>query len=183
MKNIQPNGPYTIIGESWSGTVAIELTTLLENEGHKVQLILLEGMPNDMESKLASIGPFGSHDFIEKIYESCLNHEKVENMPIQNRTRFIIKDKNYLIRFWFVTLQTPNGNPSAFLKDKVSKSERRYLELLQRRLRNSLQYNPKHIRVRNKVIAIKMKDTSILNSYITFEEVSKKYTGREKLFN
>lgn len=79
MKNIQPNGPYTIVGESWSGAVAIELTTLLENEGHKVQLILLEGIPNDMENKLASIGSFGSHDFVEKIYDLCLDHEKVKN--------------------------------------------------------------------------------------------------------
>lgn len=78
--------------------------------------------------------------------------------------------------------QTPNGNSSVLPEDKISKSERRYLELLQRRLRNSRQYNPKHIRVRNKVIAIKMKDTSILNSYITFEEVSRKPLN-EKFFN
>lgn len=80
MKKIQPNGPYTIVGESWSGAIAIELTTLLENEGHKVQLILLEGLPNDMENRLATIGSFGSHDFVEKIYDLCLDHEKVKNV-------------------------------------------------------------------------------------------------------
>lgn len=86
MKKIQPNGPYTIIGESWSGALAIELTTQLENEGHKVQLILLEGIPKDLETKLASIGSFGSYDFTEKIYELCLDEKKVQNIALNPTT-------------------------------------------------------------------------------------------------
>ena len=79
MKKIQPNGPYSIVGESWSGAIAIELASLLEkgDPDVKVNLILLEGLPKNMKSRLSSLGLFGSPEFISNLYETCFRNLKV----------------------------------------------------------------------------------------------------------
>ncbi|XP_054279954.1 fatty acid synthase-like [Macrosteles quadrilineatus] len=42
---VQRQGPFNIIGETWSGGLALQLATLLESNGHTVDLFLLEGAP------------------------------------------------------------------------------------------------------------------------------------------
>lgn len=52
MKQIQPEGPFTIIGETWGGTIAVELTKIIEGFGDTVNLILLDGCPSDNKKRL-----------------------------------------------------------------------------------------------------------------------------------
>lgn len=79
LTKIQPKGPYTIVGESWSGAIAIELVSLLEKNDteNKVNLILLEGLPKNMHKKLSSLGLFGSPEFFNSLYETCFKNLKV----------------------------------------------------------------------------------------------------------
>lgn len=50
----------------------MELTSLLEaNHEDNVQLILIEGIPKDMQGKLSMLGTFGSRDFLDNLCELC----------------------------------------------------------------------------------------------------------------
>lgn len=94
LKEIQSVGPYTIVGESWSGAVAIELVSLLE-KNDKVKLILLEGIPNDMRNKLLSMGSFGSQEFLYNLQELCFENKQV-------RSQITISIKNLFERYIFL---------------------------------------------------------------------------------
>lgn len=52
LKQIQAEGPYTIVGETWGGTIAVELTKMLEGFGDTVNLVLLDGCPSDNQKRL-----------------------------------------------------------------------------------------------------------------------------------
>lgn len=45
MMEIQKRGPFTIVAETWSGGIAMLLSTLLSNAGHGVSVFLLQGVP------------------------------------------------------------------------------------------------------------------------------------------
>lgn len=49
---VQPAGPYNIVGESWSGAVAFHLAILLESQGQQVELFLLDAAPQTAQSNL-----------------------------------------------------------------------------------------------------------------------------------
>lgn len=55
LKSIQKQGPYTIIGEIWSSCVVMEIAKLLEKGGDPVTIILLEGLPDTVETALQDI--------------------------------------------------------------------------------------------------------------------------------
>ncbi|XP_050431818.1 fatty acid synthase-like [Adelges cooleyi] len=59
LKQIQPQGPFTIIGETWGGNVAVELTKIIEGFGDTVNLILLDGTPYDNEKRLKLLDKAG----------------------------------------------------------------------------------------------------------------------------
>lgn len=76
LKQIQPSGPYTIIGESWGGVVAMELASVLEqNHEDRVQLILIEAIPKDMQEKLTVLGKFGSREFLDNLCDLCFDQK------------------------------------------------------------------------------------------------------------
>lgn len=52
MKQIQSDGTFTIVGETWGGTVAVELAKIIEGFGETVNLILLDGSPSDNKKRL-----------------------------------------------------------------------------------------------------------------------------------
>uniref|UniRef100_A0A2S2QQD5 Fatty acid synthase n=1 Tax=Sipha flava TaxID=143950 RepID=A0A2S2QQD5_9HEMI len=52
LKQIQSEGPYTIVGESWGGTIAVELAKIIEGFGETVNLLLLDGCPSDIKKRL-----------------------------------------------------------------------------------------------------------------------------------
>ncbi|XP_072160812.1 fatty acid synthase [Bemisia tabaci] len=54
MMRIQKKGPYTIVGETLSGGVAMVLSRLLSDAGHEVSLFLLQGIPDKMQTLLPS---------------------------------------------------------------------------------------------------------------------------------
>lgn len=62
MKQIQSEGPFTIVGETWGGTVAVELAKIIEGFGDTVNLLLLDGCPSDNEKRLKLLNnvDFGS---------------------------------------------------------------------------------------------------------------------------
>lgn len=58
MKQIQPKGPFTIVGETWSGTIAVEFAKIIEGFGDTVNLILLDGCPSDNDHRLKQLDNF-----------------------------------------------------------------------------------------------------------------------------
>ncbi|XP_054279479.1 fatty acid synthase-like [Macrosteles quadrilineatus] len=52
---IKPQGPYTIIGESWGGAYALAVSQLLQSEGYQVKLILIQGVPTIEQHKLRDL--------------------------------------------------------------------------------------------------------------------------------
>nr|XP_018903024.1 PREDICTED: fatty acid synthase-like [Bemisia tabaci] len=54
LKRIKPEGSYTIVAETWSNCVALELSHLLENNGDIVKIILLNGSPESVKQHLLS---------------------------------------------------------------------------------------------------------------------------------
>lgn len=68
---IQKNGPYNLIGETWSGIVTLHLTRLLEERGHKVVVFLLDAAPSLSQARASvfrrSSGMFASEEFLSCI--------------------------------------------------------------------------------------------------------------------
>lgn len=46
IRNVQPKGPYSLVGYSFGASVAFEIGLLLENSGEKVYLVFLDGAPS-----------------------------------------------------------------------------------------------------------------------------------------
>lgn len=53
---IQPKGPYNIVGETWNGCVALELSRLLEESGHNVTLMMLNATPHTLQLLTKAVG-------------------------------------------------------------------------------------------------------------------------------
>lgn len=58
MKQIQAEGPFTIVGETWGGTIAVELAKIMEGFGETVNLVLLDGCPSDNKKRLRLLDDF-----------------------------------------------------------------------------------------------------------------------------
>ncbi|KAI5699085.1 hypothetical protein M8J75_016105 [Diaphorina citri] len=88
LKAIQKQGPYTLVGEIWSSCVVLEMTKLLEKGGDKVVVILLEGLPDTVESSMQDIVNLNSTtldvellgDLVQVEYNVSLNKSLEENM-------------------------------------------------------------------------------------------------------
>jgi len=52
LKQIQSEGPFTIVGETWGGNIAVELAKIMEGFGETVTLLLLDGCPSDNRKRL-----------------------------------------------------------------------------------------------------------------------------------
>lgn len=52
---IQTSGPYNIVGDSWGGALALTVGQLLEARGHKVNLILIQGIPTIAQNRLKDL--------------------------------------------------------------------------------------------------------------------------------
>lgn len=58
MKQIQSEGPFTIVGETWGGNIAVELAKIMEGFGETVNLLLLDGCPSDNKKRLKLVDNF-----------------------------------------------------------------------------------------------------------------------------
>lgn len=58
LKQIQSEGPFTIVGETWSGTIAVEFAKIIEGFGDTVNLVLLDGCPSDNDKRLKLLENF-----------------------------------------------------------------------------------------------------------------------------
>lgn len=58
LKQIQSEGPFTIVGETWSGTLAVEFAKIIEGFGDTVNLVLLDGCPSDNDKRLKQLDDF-----------------------------------------------------------------------------------------------------------------------------
>lgn len=47
--NLAPGAPFRLVGYSFGGLVAVELVRMLEKDGHKGQLVLVDGAPAGMK--------------------------------------------------------------------------------------------------------------------------------------
>ncbi|CAG2056652.1 unnamed protein product [Timema podura] len=56
MRNIQPVGPYNLVGVSWGGILALELARELQSQDQKIQLFLLDGAPDTTQSIAKLLG-------------------------------------------------------------------------------------------------------------------------------
>lgn len=65
MKQIQIEGPFTIIGETWGGTIAVELAKIIEGFGDTVNLILLDGCPSDNKKRLQLLNTIDFESFFK----------------------------------------------------------------------------------------------------------------------
>ncbi|XP_026815045.1 fatty acid synthase-like isoform X2 [Rhopalosiphum maidis] len=52
LRQIQAEGPFTIVGETWGGNIAVELAKIMEGFGETVNLLLLDGCPFDNKKRL-----------------------------------------------------------------------------------------------------------------------------------
>ncbi|CAG2055670.1 unnamed protein product, partial [Timema podura] len=56
MRNIQPVGPYNLVGVSWGGILALELARELQSQDQKIQLFILDGAPDTTQSIAKLLG-------------------------------------------------------------------------------------------------------------------------------
>lgn len=56
MKQIYPRGPYNIIGISWGGALAIEVTRILERTGASTLLYFIDGAPETIQAAIKHLG-------------------------------------------------------------------------------------------------------------------------------
>ncbi len=52
---LQPYGPVTLIGETWSGNIAFELAKLLEKNGRRYKVFLLEANPIEWKDRIKNL--------------------------------------------------------------------------------------------------------------------------------
>lgn len=56
IRQIYPKGPYNIIGISWGGALAIEVTKILEKTGVNTLVYFLDGSPETIQAALKHLG-------------------------------------------------------------------------------------------------------------------------------
>lgn len=50
------DGPYNIIGISWGGALATEIAKILEDQKERIQLYLIDGIPETIQSIVTEDG-------------------------------------------------------------------------------------------------------------------------------
>lgn len=90
---IQPSGPVTIIGETWSGSVSIELASLLQSTKRSVQLFLIEGNPSTWQNHIQVFGDIDKPQFDHHLLETML---KITVKVIVIKITYALVDK-YLV--------------------------------------------------------------------------------------
>ncbi|XP_065222314.1 fatty acid synthase-like [Planococcus citri] len=86
IQQIQPHGPVTIIGETWSGLIAIEVGSLLQSSKRVVEVFLIEGSPATWQKHLKSIGEIDTPQFENNLLRQILDFDPTVNMEIENQT-------------------------------------------------------------------------------------------------
>uniref|UniRef100_A0A8D8PTU4 Fatty acid synthase n=1 Tax=Cacopsylla melanoneura TaxID=428564 RepID=A0A8D8PTU4_9HEMI len=88
LKSIQNQGPYTIVGDIWSSCAVLEMSKLLEKGGDKVVVVLIEGLPDTVESSMSDIVNLDSPtlevellgDLVQTEHNISLNKSLDENL-------------------------------------------------------------------------------------------------------
>lgn len=70
----QDTGVYNLIGISWGGALSIEISRHLENMGKKVQLFLIDGVPDTLKSLVEQDGD----GIKERLLQKLLNFNTME---------------------------------------------------------------------------------------------------------
>lgn len=73
IQKIQPDGPVTILGDTWGGPVAIELASLLQSNKRKVQTFLVEGSPFTWQQRIRTLGQINTSEFDFNLLDAMLN--------------------------------------------------------------------------------------------------------------
>lgn len=63
----------TIIGETWSGAIAIELASLVQAVNRKVELFLIEGTPFTWQKYIQGLGDVNTSQFNNNFLKEILN--------------------------------------------------------------------------------------------------------------
>uniref|UniRef100_A0A7R9D501 oleoyl-[acyl-carrier-protein] hydrolase n=1 Tax=Timema poppense TaxID=170557 RepID=A0A7R9D501_TIMPO len=104
MRNIQPVGPYNLVGVSWGGILALELARELQSQDQKIQLFLLDGAPDTTQSiaKLLGTGDELQCNLITRLLgiDSNKCHSSV---PVGPRTKY----QTHLV--WFASDEEIKG--------------------------------------------------------------------------
>ncbi|XP_054279478.1 fatty acid synthase-like isoform X2 [Macrosteles quadrilineatus] len=135
---IQKNGPYNLIGETWSGIVTLHLTRLLEERGHKVVVFLLDAAPSLSQARASvfrkSSGMFASEEFLSCILGQQRNMENGVDKLTSWEEELNLKTKCLLS-----TQQTSEES-----LDNI----RKYLSALKRRLTDIMEYKSQQQKVK-----------------------------------
>ncbi|KAJ9584287.1 hypothetical protein L9F63_021356, partial [Diploptera punctata] len=62
IQKVECTGPYNIVGISWGGAIALEVARLLEAEGHKIRIILVDAAPERMQAIAQQLTKDGTFD-------------------------------------------------------------------------------------------------------------------------
>lgn len=68
-------GPYNIVGLSWGGPLSIDIAKHLENMGKKVQLFLIDGVPDTLKALAEQDGENIKEKLLKKILRIANNKE------------------------------------------------------------------------------------------------------------
>ncbi|XP_065212309.1 fatty acid synthase-like [Planococcus citri] len=85
---IQPRGPVTVLGETWSGPIAIEVGSLLQNYNRYVEVFLIEGSPATWQKHLKSMGEINTPQFENNFLKQILDFDSMMNTGSENQTSY-----------------------------------------------------------------------------------------------
>lgn len=75
MQRIQPDGPITLLGETWCAPIAIELASLLQSSKRIVELFLIEGSPETWKRHIRTLGEINTPQFESNFLKYMLNFD------------------------------------------------------------------------------------------------------------
>lgn len=82
LEKIQASGPVTIVGETWSSCIAIELSRLIQDKKRPVKLFLIEGDPSMWRRCIHQLGDINSLQFNNNLLKELINFSvKVSYIP------------------------------------------------------------------------------------------------------
>ena len=73
LQEIQPDGPVTILGDTWGGPVAIELASLLQSNKRTVRTFLVEGSPFTWQQRIRTLGQINTSEFDLNLLATMIN--------------------------------------------------------------------------------------------------------------
>ncbi|KAK7602868.1 hypothetical protein V9T40_006842 [Parthenolecanium corni] len=87
LEKIQASGPVTIVGETWSSCIAIELSRLIQDKKRPVKLFLIEGDPSMWRRCIHQLGDINSLQFNNNLLKELINVSVKTNEQPQNWQR------------------------------------------------------------------------------------------------